>query len=78
MRGEMLLPSMSSQCPVKTQMATMDTARPNETISAAVNRPHAPNDILEELNRETKIHSYVIRFNHEFQNGLPNIVPAKM
>ena len=37
---------MRSQCPVNTQMVTMDNERPNETISAAVNRPHAPNDIL--------------------------------
>lgn len=40
------LPSMSSQWPVITQMQTMDTERQKAIISAPVNLPHIPNDIL--------------------------------
>lgn len=38
---------MSSQCPVSTHIHTMVTARQKERISAPVNRPHMPNDILD-------------------------------
>lgn len=37
---------MSSQWPVSTQTHTMATERENETSSAAVNRPHVPNEIF--------------------------------
>lgn len=36
---------MSSQCPVSTQMHTMETANVKLNNSAAVNRPQNPNDI---------------------------------
>lgn len=36
---------MSSQCPVNTQMHTIDTANEKLKSSAAVNRPQNPNDI---------------------------------
>lgn len=39
------IPSMSSQCPVSTQMHTIDTANEKLNSSAAVNRPQNPNDI---------------------------------
>lgn len=32
--------------PVRTQMQTMNTESENDNNSAAVNRPHIPNDIL--------------------------------
>ena len=41
------LPSMRSQCPVSTQMHTIINERKKDKISAAVNRPHTPNDILQ-------------------------------
>lgn len=43
------LPSMRSQCPVMTQMQTMDTERQKAIISAPVNLPHIPNDILKSM-----------------------------
>lgn len=36
---------MRSQCPVSTQMHTIDTANEKLKSSAAVNRPQNPNDI---------------------------------
>ena len=39
-------PSISSQWPVITQTQTMVTEKQNDRISAPVNRPHTPNDIL--------------------------------
>lgn len=40
------IPSIRSQCPVMTQMHTMDTERQKAMISAPVNLPHMPNEIL--------------------------------
>ena len=41
-------PSMSSQCPVSTQMRTSRTDREKESNSARVKRPQQPKEILEE------------------------------
>lgn len=38
--------SMRSQCPVSTHIHTSIKDRKNDKISAAVNRPHTPNDIF--------------------------------
>lgn len=40
------LPSMSNQCPVNTQIHTMKNDRQKDSISAAVNLPQTPKDIL--------------------------------
>lgn len=45
--------SMRSQCPVSTHIHTIIKDRKKDKISAAVNRPHTPNDILQ----STKQHS---------------------
>lgn len=39
-------PSMSSQCPVSTQMSTNMTEREKDKSSARVKRPQQPNEIL--------------------------------
>lgn len=44
---------MRSQCPVSTHIHTIIKDRKKDKISAAVNRPHTPNDILQ----STKQHS---------------------
>lgn len=56
------LPSISSQCPVKTHMQTIVTDKAKETSSAAVNLPHMPNDILKRQ----------IVWSHYQENSLPN------
>jgi hypothetical protein len=45
-----ILPSISSQCPVRTQIHTIIKDRKKDKISAAVKRPHTPNDILQFFN----------------------------
>lgn len=39
-------PSIKSQCPVNTQIQTINKARENENNSAPVNLPQIPNEIL--------------------------------
>ena len=39
---------MRSQWPVSTQIHTMKKDKQNDTISAGVNRPQHPNDILQQ------------------------------
>lgn len=41
------LPSISIQCPVKTQIHTIKTANEKDINSAPVNLPQTPNEILE-------------------------------
>lgn len=43
--GNYDVPSMRSQCPVSTQMHTIETANEKLNSSAAVKRPQNPNDI---------------------------------
>jgi len=40
------LPSINSQCPVSTQIQTINSAIENESSSAEVKRPQIPNEIL--------------------------------
>lgn len=40
------LPSINSQCPVSTQIQTINNAIENDSSSAVVKRPHIPNEIL--------------------------------
>lgn len=41
------LPSINSQCPVNTQIQTINNAIEKDSNSAVVKRPHIPNEILE-------------------------------
>ena len=43
---ENILPSIRSQCPVRTQKQTKTNDRKKDINSAAVNLPHSPNEIL--------------------------------
>lgn len=40
------IPSINSQCPVRTQTHTINKDNEKENNSAPVNRPHMPKDIL--------------------------------
>lgn len=39
-------PSINNQCPVSTQIQTMNNAIEKDNSSAVVKRPHIPNEIL--------------------------------
>lgn len=61
---------MSSQCPVSTQMQTMNRARENDNNSAPVKRPQIPNDILEKKRPyiEFLIYILMIHFSVKFNS----------
>ena len=51
---------MSSQWPVSTQIHTRVKETQKATISAAVKRPHTPNEILKRYNVTVKGKSHVV------------------
>lgn len=60
------LPSINSQCPVSTQMQTMNNAIEKDSSSAVVKRPHMPNEILKnkQKNKNVKKNMHILNFDY--------------